>query len=155
MAAMTLVLFRVLVVVSHCCCTTGERHETAVAEGEAQPLPPHQRQLVSSPAPPPPAPPPPSVVPAAPPEPPAPPTPWPPTDGGARCTGVLDCQLNGRCEDGRCVCVPAWLDWWELLHPEPTASYQKPRVLRCVQYHELLGSRSAERPYFWQVVHGS
>ena len=24
------------------------------------------------------------------------------------CTGVLDCQLNGACVDGKCVCNSAW-----------------------------------------------
>ena len=50
----------------------------------------------------------PTMLPPAPPEPPAAPAPWPPQKGGAACTGVLDCQLNGRCVNSRCQCNAAW-----------------------------------------------
>jgi NADPH:quinone reductase-like Zn-dependent oxidoreductase len=28
--------------------------------------------------------------------------------GGGPCTGVVDCQLNGRCIGGKCACRPSW-----------------------------------------------
>ena len=52
--------------------------------------------------------------------------------GGAACSADEDCQLNGRCTAGACVCVPEWtgpdcsLLNLEPARPSPHAGYDEP-----------------------------